>query len=74
MDRSMTAGPYLELFGNRELILDGCLGVYEYNDTYLKLRLKSGAIILCGTEFELASFEGERIDIRGKISSVEFGV
>ena len=67
-------GPYLELYGNREVVLDGCLGVYEYGDTFIKLRLKSGAVTVCGDGLEMIFFEEERIDIKGIITSVEFGV
>ncbi len=70
----MTSAPYLELYGNREVVLDGCLGVYEYGDTFIKLRLKSGAVTVCGDGLEMIFFEGERIDIKGIITSVEFGV
>lgn len=66
--------PHLELFGNREITVEGCVGVLEYSDTYLKLRLPRGALILCGGSFEIVTFEGTAITVRGSISSLEFCV
>lgn len=68
----MLSGPHTEIFGNEKITVDGCLGVFEYTETYIKLRLSKGALILCGNRFDIAFFENELITIRGKISSVEF--
>lgn len=67
-------GPHLELFGNREIIVEGCMGVLEYSDSYLKLRLPKGALTVCGGCFDIVSFEGTTITVKGKISSLEFCV
>lgn len=73
MDKAAQSA-HFELFGNREIILEGCMGVFEYSDTYIKLKLKRGAVMLCGSCFDIVSFEGTVIDIKGIISSLEFGV
>lgn len=65
-------GPQIEMFGNKRIIIEGCLGVYEYNQNYLKLRLKYGALILCGNDFDISSFEETTITVGGKISTLEF--
>ncbi len=67
-------GPHIEFFGNREIIIEGCLGVFEYSDTYLKLKLPKGSLILCGNSFDISSFEATTISIKGKIDSLEFCV
>lgn len=74
IDKNLVKGPHLELFGNRELVLEGCMGVFEYSDTYLKLKLSKGALILCGCNFDIVSFEGSTITVKGRISSLEFCV
>ncbi|MGN0493825.1 MAG: YabP/YqfC family sporulation protein [Acutalibacteraceae bacterium] len=73
-DARRAKGPHIELFGNREMTVEGCIGVYEYNDSYLKLKLPKGALIVCGSNFDIAAFEGSTITIRGNMSSVEFCV
>lgn len=65
-------GARIELFGNREITVEGCAGVSEYSDTYLKLKLPKGSLILCGRDFDILSFEGTTITVKGYISSLEF--
>lgn len=74
IDKNLVKGPHIELFGNREIVLEGCTGVFEYSDTYLKLKLSKGALILCGCGFDIVSFEGSTIIVKGRISSLEFCV
>ena len=50
------------------------MGVFEYRDTYLKLKLNKGAVIICGSGFDITYFENRLITVKGKISSVEFSV
>lgn len=70
----MISGAHTEIFGNSRINIDGCLGVTEYKDTYLKLRLQKGVLILCGSGFDICFYEEKRISIKGKIESVEFCV
>ncbi len=63
---------HTEIFGNGKISIDGCLGVYEYKDTYLKLRLIKGTVILCGSGFNIVYFENRLISVTGKISAIEF--
>lgn len=62
----------IQLFGNRRLVTEGCLGVYEYNENYLKLRLTKGALVVCGSGFDISAFENETITVNGKIDTLEF--
>lgn len=71
-DNGMLSAAHIEIFGNHKITVDGCLGVYEYRDTYIKLRLTKGALILCGSDFGIVFFENRLISIKGKISAVEF--
>lgn len=67
-------GAHTEIFGNNRISIDGCLGVYEYRDTYLKLKLSKGSVIICGNGFDITCFEGRLITVKGKITSLEFNV
>lgn len=69
---SAFSGPHTEIFGNSRINIDGCFGVAEYRDTYIKLRLNKGMLILCGSGFDIVFFENRLITVKGKISSVEF--
>lgn len=74
IDKDMIMGPHIEIFGNNKISVEGCLGVFEYTDTYLKLKLQRGALILCGSGFDIVFFEEKLITVKGKISSIEFCV
>lgn len=65
-------GAHIELFSNREISVEGCCGVYEYTDCYLRLNLGNGSLIISGSGFDISSFEEKCIVIRGCISSLEF--
>ncbi len=70
--QDMLSKARIEIFGSNRITIDGCLGVYEYRDTYLKLRLSKGAVIICGSGFNIVYFENKLISIRGEISAIEF--
>ncbi len=72
LDTTILSGPHTEIFGNSRINIDGCLGVAEYRDTYIKLRLQKGTLILCGSGFDIVFFENKVITVKGKISSLEF--
>ena len=65
-------GAQIQILSNRRLVIEGCLGVYEYNESYLKLRLIKGALVVCGTNFDISAFENETITVNGKIDTLEF--
>ena len=71
-EESINNSAHIEIFGNNRVSVDGCLGVYEYRDTYLKLRLTKGSLIIVGSEFNITYFENRLISVKGKIASVEF--
>jgi len=71
-DVEMLSSSRTEIIGNQKISIDGCLGVYEYRDTYLKLRLQKGSLSLCGSEFCIVYFENKSITVKGKIASIEF--
>lgn len=74
IDRGMISGAHTEIFGNSQISIEGCMGVFEYRDTYLKLKLSKGAVIICGSGFDITYFENRLITVKGKISSVEFSI
>lgn len=74
LDKDLLKGAHIELFYNNQAVIDGCLGVYEYNDCYLKLKLENGALILSGKDFDIVTFEERMMTVKGKIDTLEFCV
>lgn len=72
VDRDMLNSSHIEIFGSGEIVVEGCKGVFEYNDTYLKIKLEKGCLIVCGSCFDITSFENSLITVKGKITSLEF--
>jgi len=66
--------PRVEMLFNEEITLEGCRGVLEYKDNYIKLRLHKGSLQICGEEFAITHYEDNIITVIGKISTVEFCV
>lgn len=66
--------PRIEIFSNKEIIIDGCNGVCEYGNDYLRLSIGKGAVILNGSDFDILFFENDLITVKGNISSIEFCV
>ena len=66
--------PHMEIIGNTRLTLEGCYGVLDYNETYIKLKLQRGYLVLFGTGLQILLFENRLVTVKGKISSLEFGV
>ena len=74
LDDDLIKGPHIELFYNNQIVIDGCKGIYEYNNTYLKLRLDKGALVISGNNFDIVTFENNTITVKGRITSLEFCV
>ena len=73
-DTGHISGPSMEVFSNREIYIDGCKGILEYNDVYIKVRVSKGMIIISGSKLDVPSFEGPAISIKGKINSIELSI
>lgn len=64
---------FVEAVGNREISVDGCVGLNEYGQQKIVLTLCDGKIIINGSGLELHSFSGGRVSVDGTIRSIEWG-
>ena len=74
LDTDIISGTQIQISGNSRINIEGCYGVFEYTDTYLKLKLEKGSLILCGSGFDIVFYEERQMTVKGKLSSVEFCV
>ena len=65
-------GAHIELFSNKEAVVDGIKGVLEYTDCYIKLNIGRGTVEFFGANLELSSLDINGLTIGGNISKIEF--
>ncbi len=64
----------IELIFNKEITIEGCKKVVEYEKNHIKLRLNKGFLTLVGSDFDIKVYENDLIRIKGKISTLDFCV
>lgn len=64
--------PKIEILGNREMIIDGCKGVVEYDETIIKLSLGEYVLSLSGDNLLINSFDNSVAIISGQICEISF--
>lgn len=68
----LLSGAHIEMYSNKKLIIEGCYGIEDYQNNYIKLKIKKGYITLTGNDFLILSFDDEKIDIKGDFLNLEF--
>lgn len=71
---SEISGIHTEIFCNKKIIIEGCQNIVDYQSEYIKLKIKRGFLNISGTNFIITVFNDEKIEIKGKIASLEFCV
>ena len=72
LDNERLRGAHIEIYSNKEIVIDGCLGIFEYSESYIKLNLCKGTLAISGSMLNILSFENDMITVRGTVSSIEF--
>lgn len=62
----------IELTGNREISVDGCRGILEYDEGVVRLNLGNMIIKITGAGLTIPSMAAEQTTVTGSIASVEF--
>ena len=62
----------IELYGNKQIIIDGAKGVIDYSEDFLKIDLGNICLKISGRNLVIESFIYEQIDVKGEIVTVEF--
>ena len=52
--------------------MQGCLGVIDYYENIIRLRVQSGTVTFCGTGLCMEELTDTLAEISGKIASVAF--
>lgn len=64
--------PQIYMNGNRELLIESCRRIEEYNDVRISIAAGSLAIQIWGSSLRTETLRTGGLIIRGRISSIEF--
>lgn len=64
--------PSLNFFGNKQVQIEGAVGIMEYDENFIKISVKKGYITFLGSDFKITNFTESQITVLGKINSTEF--
>lgn len=64
--------PKIEMTGNREIIVDGCLGVVEYGENLIKINIGETVMSISGDGLVINSFDSGVAVISGQIGEISF--
>ena len=62
----------IELYGNKQVIVEGAKGVVDYSEDFLKIDLGNICLKISGRNLVIESFIYEQIDVKGEIVALEF--
>lgn len=68
----LTGGVHISLLGNKEVTVEGCRGVLEYDDALIKLNIGSGTVTFCGQRLRIVNLDRDHTRISGKIETVTY--
>jgi len=61
----------IQITGNREVLVDGCRKILEYNDIFVRVSTWEMTVNIWGSGLQVSDFGSGAIYISGKIQSVE---
>ena len=70
----MSGGAHVEVFSNREAVVDGCRGVMEYDEAGIRLNVGTGTLRVLGRGLDIDYFGDGQVVIKGFIQNIEFGI
>lgn len=71
-DGSISGEARVEIDGFRQLSVDGACDILEYEETYVRMKTKSGELRVHGDSLVLSRFHVDGAIIRGRLLAVEF--
>ncbi len=63
---------HLEMNGNREIIIDGCKGILEYDENVIKINTSDIILSFLGRNLTIKCMTSESLIIKGYVTSIEF--
>lgn len=70
-DEAVPGQPLVEVFSSFRVLVENHMGVTEYGDSVIQVKVKFGSICVCGTNLELALMTKGQLIITGCIESIQ---
>lgn len=64
--------PLIEIYSDREAVIEGCAGILEYNDSCVSVNCRCFVLNFKGFNFCIKSNSKDSITIYGKITEINF--
>lgn len=64
--------PYIELKSNREIVIDGCKGIVEYDTEIIRINTGNMVVALTGRGLNIKCLTTSSVVICGFITGIEF--
>ena len=62
----------IELFGNREALVDGCRGVLQYEDTVVRVGTGQMIVRFTGRDLCICALQSGQLRITGTLAGIDF--
>jgi len=72
LDTSELLTPHIDLCSNKEVYIEGCAGIIEYNSSLVRINCKEQIVKITGTDLTIKSDSTERISVYGTVISLDF--
>lgn len=69
---SMLNPVHFELNGNKEVIIEGCKSILEYDENLVRIRVKNMSVSFYGRNLMIKCLTSDSLVIEGFITSIEF--
>ncbi len=63
--------PLIEITGNQRVLIENHLGVTEYQRDMIRVRVRSGAVVVCGCRLKITRMAKRQLVIAGEVQRVE---
>ncbi len=65
---------HYEMNSNKEIIVEGCKGILQYEENIVKLNMQNMITVFCGRRLSIKCLTEDSLIITGFVTSVEFSV
>lgn len=73
-DTVVTSGPYIEVHGTGEMVVEGCKGILDYDGNVVRLSAGRFAVTVLGEQLEIIHYSDGSCTVTGIIRNIGFGV